>query len=89
MITVLGLTAGLLTTSCWEPQILRSYRTRSTGDISWAMIAALGSGIVLWLAYGVIVRDTSLIVANIATVLALGSLGYLKWRFDSRRSCEP
>jgi MtN3 and saliva related transmembrane protein len=82
MITVLGLTAGLLTTSCWAPQLLRSYRTRSTGDISWVMIASLGSGIVLWLAYGVIIDDTSLIVANVATILALGSLAFLKWSFD-------
>jgi MtN3 and saliva related transmembrane protein len=85
VITVLGLTAGLLTTSCWAPQLLRSYRTRSTGDISWVMIAALGSGIVLWLAYGVIIDDTSLIVANVATILALGSLAFLKWSFDRGR----
>jgi MtN3 and saliva related transmembrane protein len=85
VITLLGLIAGLLTTSCWAPQLLRSYRTRSTGDISWVMIAALGSGIVLWLAYGVIIDDTSLIVANVATILALGSLAFLKWSFDRGR----
>ncbi len=58
--TMLGLTAGVLTTSCWAPQLFRSYRTRSTGDISWAYIAALGSGIVLWLAYGTIERRPGL-----------------------------
>jgi sugar-phosphatase len=60
------------------------HRTRSTGDLSWATIAALGSGIVLWLAYGLIGGDAAIIVANIATVLALSALALLKWRFDGR-----
>jgi len=80
--TLIGLTAGLLTTSCWAPQIVRSYRTRSTGDISWAYVAALGGGIVLWLSYGTITGDAALIAANIATVLALGSLALLKRHYD-------
>ena len=83
---ILGLTAGVLTTSCWAPQLLRSHRTRSTGDISWVTITALGSGVVLWLGYGTIVGDTALIVANVATVLAIGTLAWLKWRFDDRDS---
>jgi len=86
--TMIGLTAGLLTTSCWAPQLIRSYRTRSTGDISWAYVAALGSGILLWLSYGTITGDVALIAANVATGLALGSLVLLK-RHHDRQSLEP
>ena len=88
--TLLGLTAGVLTTSCWAPQLLHSYRTRSTSDISWAYITALGSGIVLWLGYGMIVGDTALIVANVATVLAIAALALLKGIFErqGRRQLE-
>ena len=90
MSAVLGLTAGLLTTACWVPQLVRAYRTRSTSDISWVYVAALGSGIVLWLAYGTVERDTALIATNVATVVALGTLALLKWRFDrSHREAEP
>lgn len=81
---MLGLMAAVLTTSCWAPQLVRSYRTRSTGDISWAYIAALGSGIVLWLGYGAIRGDSALIAANLATVLAVGALAWLKQSFDRR-----
>src|SRR5512140_3168299 len=84
MTTMLGLMAGVLTTSCWAPQLVRSYRTRSTGDISWAYIAALGSGIVLWLGYGTVRGDSALIAANLATVLAVGALAWLKQCFDRR-----
>jgi MtN3 and saliva related transmembrane protein len=87
MTTLLGLTAGVLTTSCWAPQLLRSYRTRSTADISWLYLGALGAGIVLWLTYGVVSRDAALVATNIATSLAIGVLALLKYRFDrlSRR----
>ena len=79
---MIGLGAGVLTTSCWAPQIVRSYRTRSTGDISWAYVAALGSGVVLWLSYGMITGDAALIVANVATIAALVSLALLKRHYD-------
>src|SRR5262245_347161 len=82
MTTLLGLTAGVLTTSCWAPQLVRSYRTRSTADISWLYLAALGGGILLWLTYGVLSRDAALVATNIATSLAIAVLALLKYRFD-------
>ena len=85
MTAALGLAAAALTTSCWVPQLIRAYRTRSTGDISWAYVAALGSGILLWLAYGTIEHDTALVAANVATVAAVGTLVAFKWTFDRRR----
>ena len=90
MTTLLGLAAGLLTTSCWAPQLLRSYRTRSTADISWLYLGALGAGILLWLTYGVVSRDVALVATNVATSLAIGVLALLKYRFDrlSRRDGE-
>ena len=88
MTALLGLAAGVLTTSCWVPQLVRAYRTRSTGDISWLYVAALGGGIILWLAYGTVNGDTALVTANVATVLALALLISFKWRFD-RRSVIP
>ena len=88
MITLLGLAAGVLTTSCWAPQLLRWYRTRSTADISWLYLGVLGAGIVLWLTYGVVSRDVALVATNVATSFAIGVLALLKYRFDrlSRRS---
>jgi sugar-phosphatase len=80
--TIVGFAAGVLTTSCWAPQLVRSYRTRSTADLSWAYVAVLGSGVVLWLSYGTITGDRALIAANVATVLAIASLAFLKRHYD-------
>lgn len=82
MITALGLLAGALTAGCWLPQLRRSWRTRSTTDISWAYLTVLTTGVALWLLYGVLVRDVAVIGTNAATAAALLTLAALKARFD-------
>ncbi|MBT2532582.1 hypothetical protein J7E83_10715 [Arthrobacter sp. ISL-48] len=82
MITLLGLFAGLLTTGCWFPQLIRSWRTRSTGDISWAYLAALTVGIGLWLVYGSLTGDLAIICSNAVTLAALLTLGAFKAVFE-------
>ena len=81
--TVLGLLAATLTTGCWLPQLLRSWRTRSTGDLSWLYLLVLSTGILLWLAYGVVSRDAAIVIANGTTLVALGALAALKRRGDT------
>ncbi len=80
--TILGLLAGALTTGCWLPQLLRSWRTRSVGDISWVYLAILGLGVALWLGYGLLTGDMAIIFANGATATAIIVLSCLKASFD-------
>jgi MtN3 and saliva related transmembrane protein len=82
--TTVGLLAGLLTTGCWLPQLLRSWRTRSTGDISWTYLAVLTAGVGLWFVYGVMTAAVAVIATNVATVVALFTLATFKARFERR-----
>jgi MtN3 and saliva related transmembrane protein len=83
--TTVGLLAGLLTTGCWLPQLLRSWRTRSTGDISWTYLAVLTAGVGLWFVYGVMTAAVAVIATNVATVVALLTLATFKARFERRQ----
>jgi MtN3 and saliva related transmembrane protein len=85
-VVFLGLLAGALTTGCWLPQLLRAWRTRSTGDLSWLYLVVLSAGIALWLAYGVANRDVAIVATNGLTLAAVVILGSLKVRFDARYS---
>jgi len=78
----LGLLAATLTTGCWLPQLVRSWRTRSVGDISWLYLLALGIGISLWLAYGVVARDVVIVLANASTLAAVGTIAGIKARTE-------
>jgi MtN3 and saliva related transmembrane protein len=82
MITALGLFAGVLTTGCWLPQLVRSWRTRSTADFSWVYLAVLSVGIGLWLLYGILTADPAVIVANGSALAALITLMLFKVAFD-------
>ena len=74
-LNVLGFVAGVLTTAAFVPQVVKIRRTRSARDISLGMYAAFTTGVVLWLAYGVALGSTPIIVANAFTlVLALAVL---------------
>lgn len=86
MAALLGLAATAMTTGCWLPQLARSWRTRSTGDLSWLYLSVLSIGIALWLLYGVAVGDPVIITANALTIGALAVLAGSKVRFDAERS---
>jgi len=81
-IMYLGLLAGALTTSSAFPQLIKSYRTKSTEDLSiWFLIAIL-SGVTLWILYGVAVSDIPLILTNTVSFLPLSCTLYLKIKWD-------
>jgi len=79
-LTILGLTAGFCTTLAFLPQVLKTWRTRSTADISLGMFSVLVFGIVLWLIYGALTSDLPLVVANTATLILAGIILVLKIR---------
>jgi len=73
-----GLIAACLTTSAYLPQAFRIWRSRSARDVSLVMYVMMTSGTVLWLAYGLLVGSLSLIAANVAGLLMVGSVLVLK-----------
>ncbi len=73
--TLLGFAAAVFTTGSFIPQVVQSWRTRHTRDISLGTYLLLVVGNLLWLAYGLLLKDPPLIVANTVTLtLALSIL---------------
>ena len=77
-ITALGLIAGSLTTLSFAPQVVRAWRTRSTADLSLAMLIIFLAGILLWLAYGVVKEDLAIVAANSVTAVLIGLILSIK-----------
>jgi MtN3 and saliva related transmembrane protein len=72
-ITILGLLAATMTTVAFLPQILKNWKTRSAGDLSFGTFGLFTAGLVLWLAYGIIIGNLPIIVSNTIT-LALNAV---------------
>jgi len=78
---VLGMIAGSLTTIAFVPQVVKTWRSKSTHDISYGMFILFSLGLLLWLAYGIVIDAMPIIVSNLVTLLlALVILG-LKFRY--------
>lgn len=67
-IDLLGLVAGLLTTASFIPQVVKTWRTRSTRDISLGMFIAFSLGTALWLIYGLLINSMPVVIANAFTM---------------------
>ncbi|MBW4597979.1 MAG: SemiSWEET transporter [Brasilonema angustatum HA4187-MV1] len=80
-ITVLGLTAGVLTTIAYLPQLIKTWKSKSAHDLSWSMLVVLCTGIILWLVYGAYIHDIPIIAANIVTFLFAGMILVLKIKY--------
>ena len=80
-LTLLGITAACLTTTAFVPQVVKVWRTRSTGDISLAMFSMTFIGIVMWFVYGLLIVNIPLIFANAVTMVLVGSIVVAKIRF--------
>ena len=76
----IGITAATLTTLCWLPQAIKVIRTRHTRDLSLVSQAAFATGVALWLAYGILIESTPLIIANAITLMIATTILALKLR---------
>jgi MtN3 and saliva related transmembrane protein len=80
-LTLLGLAAACCTTAAFVPQVVKTWKTRSTADLSLSMFLVLVIGVVLWLAYGMLLGDVPLIVANGITLILTGIILVFKLRY--------
>lgn len=80
-ITTLGLTAGVLTTIAYLPQLIKTWKSKSASDLSWSMLIILCTGIILWLVYGSYVHDVPIIAANVVTLLLASVILVLKIKY--------
>jgi MtN3 and saliva related transmembrane protein len=82
----IGFAAGTLCTLAYLPQALHSFRTRCVSDISLLMLISLNAGLLLWVAYGVMIRSLPLILPNAITFFLAFPLLVMKLRFSTRTS---
>jgi MtN3 and saliva related transmembrane protein len=82
LITGIGLSAGLLTTAAFIPQVWKIYQTKSGKDISGRMFWLFSVGITLWLVYGVLLGSIPLIVSNVVTLVLSLTILALKYRYS-------
>ncbi len=78
---LLGYLAGGLTTAAFVPQVVKTWKSKSTRDISLGMFLIFCTGLSFWLAYGILIHSQPVILANLATLTLAGIILALKLRY--------
>jgi MtN3 and saliva related transmembrane protein len=83
---LVGSGAAILTMFGFVPQILKIYQSKSVEDVSFLMLLQFSLGMLLWLLYGIHIKDNILIVSNAVSfstlIVAVGF--YLKYRKNNQ-----
>jgi MtN3 and saliva related transmembrane protein len=70
-ITAAGSLGGFCTTFAFVPQVLRIWK-QGGRDLSYGMLSLYLFGVLLWLAYGILLRAQAVIITNFATAILIG-----------------
>ncbi|MCS7097993.1 MAG: SemiSWEET family transporter [Candidatus Methanomethyliaceae archaeon] len=71
---IIGILAGLLTSSSFLPQILKIYKMKSAEEISLPFLLMQLIGILLWLFYGFTISSIAVVFANILAAIGIFTL---------------
>ena len=66
---IVGYIAACMTTSAFIPQAWMTWKRKHAEGVSLGMYVILVSGIILWLAYGVLLHAWPIIIANAITLI--------------------
>ncbi len=85
----MGFVAGSLTSTGFLPQIVKGYRRKRMEDVSLLMPLVLGTGMFLWMVYGMVRGDAAIVAANVAGVSLTAAVVALKVHYDARGNKNP
>ncbi len=83
-INIVELIAASLTTFAFLPQAIKTWKTKSTRDLSPTMFSILCIGALLWLTYGILTYNIPLILTNGISICLAGTI--LFFIFKNKKS---
>lgn len=66
---IVGIIAGALSCTTFLPQVIKTWKSKSTKDVSLSMFLIASLGTTLWLVYGILIHSISIIGTNIVVLI--------------------
>lgn len=80
-IAIIGLIAGTCTTLSFLPQVVKTFKTKKTKDISMVMYIVLAVGLFTWIIYGILISALPVILANVFSLTCAVMILILKIKY--------
>lgn len=78
---MLGYAAATLTTLSFVPQAWRTFRTKDVSGISLKMYTVFTLGVAVWLAYGIVLGEAPMMLANGLTLVLACAVLIMRLRY--------
>lgn len=84
-VTSVGLMAAFCTTLAFLPQVIKIWKTKSVGDLSFGTFSVFTLGVAAWLTYGLLIDDVPVILANAVTLILQATILFQMVRYREPR----
>lgn len=81
---VIGLFAGICTSSSLLPQLIKTIRKKEAEDISKLMLFVLMTGVATWIVYGILRDDMPIILTNSFSLLLNITMLVLRFKYSRK-----
>jgi MtN3 and saliva related transmembrane protein len=81
LVDLFGYVAGLLVVASMIPQTIKSWKTKSTADISLWRYAIYAAGLALWISYAIMIENGPVAIMNSVGLVLASTILYLKIRY--------
>lgn len=78
---IIGLAAGVCTAISLVPQVVKTIKEKEAEDVSLLMLLVLGTGLALWIVYGMKRNDLPIIATNSFSLLVNITMVILRIRY--------
>lgn len=86
---LLGYVAATLTSAAFVPQAWRTFRTKDVSGISLRMYSVFTLGVAVWLAYGIVLEEMPMMIANGLTLVLACAVLVMKLRYGKKDGPAP
>ncbi len=80
-VSIIGMVGATLTTISQVPQLIKILKTRHTKDLSINTYLVLLTGVILWIIYGLLLKEPPIYVANIVTGFLAAAILFYKLKY--------
>ena len=77
-INVIGYTAGVLTAITFLPQVIKTWKMKAAGELSFLMILLVACSVSMWIIYGLLLMNNVIIFTNSFVLILSLILIYFK-----------
>ena len=86
---VFGFAAATLSTIAFLPQVVKTWKTRSAKDVSYALLLTFSTGCLCWVIYGYQVEAKPVMIANAFTLTLNLTILTMKIVFENNSDKLP